>query len=506
MNDASYKEKLNTSFMGHPKPLMSLFFTELWERFSFYGIRPLLVLYMAATLAENGLGIDRQTAAAIVGIFGGFVYLAPLGGGWLADNWLGQKRATLYGAGFMAMGHLSIALSAWFGLTFFFLGLVLIVLGTGLFKTCISVIVGLLYKDGDVRRDSGFLIFYMGVNMGAFFAPLVTGFLQENYGWHLGFGIGGVGMLISLLFFYFKAIKDLDEFANVYGIEQSWERPKDTNKKIPFFVTLFLVLLAIGFVCVSMGIIHIDPLKISKSMLTIISVSGLSYFLFLIFFAGLNAQEKKNLLVLLLLLISAAIFWSTFEQQHLSFNLFVKDYINRDLFGFDVPIVWFQSINPLFIIIFAPLIGKLWIYLSKKNIQISSFLKFSLGLFLAGVGYIVMIFASKLVLAQDGASVSMMWIVGAYFFITMGELWLSPVGLSLANQIAPSKIKGQVMGLWFVSASLGNVVAGLYGGEVRADNLANLPSIFTQLTLILFGTGCVLIVLYFVLRAKNIKI
>lgn len=506
MENDTYKQKLNSYFMGHPKPLLSLFFTELWERFSFYGIRPLLVLYMAAAISENGLGFDRPTAAAIVGIFGGFIYLVPLGGGWLADNWLGQKKATLYGAFLMACGHLSIALSACFGLTFFFLGLVLIVLGTGLFKTCISVIVGLLYKDGDARRDSGFLIFYMGVNMGAFFAPLVTGTLQEKIGWHLGFGIGGVGMLISLLFFYFKVMKDLDEFAQVNQIEQSWERPANSRKNVGFFVGIFLSIVAILFACVSFGVIHIDPLKISKSMLTIISISGLSYFLFLMFFAGLKSEEKRNLLVLLVLLISAAIFWSTFEQQHLSFNLFVKDYVNRNIFGFETPIIWFQSINPLFIIAFAPLIGKLWIYLSKKGIEVSSFLKFALGLFLAGVGYVVMIFASQKVLNSGGMSVSMMWIVGSYFFITMGELWLSPVGLSIANQIAPSKIKGQVMGLWFVSAALGNVVAGLYGGEVRADNLANLPSIFTQLTYILFGTCCVLVVLYFVLRRKNIKI
>lgn len=505
MGNNTCQKNLNSYFMGHPKPLLSLFFTELWERFSFYGIRPLLVLYMVATLGENGLGLDRQTASAIVGIFGGCIYLAPLGGGWLADNWLGQKKATLYGAGLMALGHLSIALSAWFGLSFFFLGLSLIVFGTGLFKTCISVIVGMLYKEGDSRRDSGFLIFYTGVNIGAFIAPLITGLLKDHYGWHLGFGIGGVGMLLSLVIFYFKAIRDLDEFSTAYSIEQGWEQPKNP-KKVGKILWGFFTLFGIIFVCISLGIFTINPQTIAKNMLSFIVAFTCGYFIYLMFFANLNTQERKNLLILIALLISASVFWSTFEQQSLSFNLFANDYLNRKFLGYEIPSVWFQSINPLFIIIFAPIIGSLWISLAKRGIQISSFLKFSLGLFLTGIGYVVMIFASKTLLAQNGAPVSMLWMIFAYFFITMGELWLSPVGLSMMTQIAPEKIKGQTMGLWFIAVALGNVVAGLYGGEVRADNLTNLPSIFSQLTYILFGVGSALIVLYFVLKAKNIKI
>lgn len=506
MQENRSKDKLDSYFMGHPKPLFSLFFTELWERFSFYGIRPLLVLYMAATLAENGLGFDRQSASAIVGIFAGLIYLAPLGGGWLADNWLGQKKATLYGSSLMACGHLSIALSAFFGLSFFFLGLLLIVLGTGLFKTCISVIVGLLYKEGDPRRDSGFLIFYMGVNLGAFLAPLVSGFLQENYGWHLGFGIGGVGMLISVLIFYFKTTKDLDEFAKAHQMEQSWEKPKNAKKNVGIYLGGFLLLIAILFVCISMEIISINPVALSKSMFIIVGVLGFVYFMYLMFFVSLSSSEKKNLLVLLALLIASAVFWSTFEQQPLALNLFVKDYINRNVLGFEIPVIWFQSINPLFIIAFAPLVGSFWIYLSKKGVEISSFLKFSLGLLLAGVGYLIMVFASNLVLQNNGGSVSYLWMIVFYFFITMGELWLSPVGLSIANKIAPDKIKGQVMGLWYISVALGNVIAGLYGGEIRADNLTHLPDFFLQLAYILFATGIALAIVFVILRKQNIKI
>lgn len=205
-------EQSDKAFFGHPKPLKTLFFTELWERFSYYGIRPLLVLYMVAMVNDGGLGLDRPTAAAIVGLFSGSMYLMTVLGGWIADNWLGQARAVWYGSIIIALGHLSIALTTIFDQFFFYFGLVLIVLGTGLFKTCISVIVGTLYKAQDSRRDAGFSIFYMGINTGSFIAPLITGLLARDYGWHLGFGIGGIGMLIALLIFRFLAIPQLQTF------------------------------------------------------------------------------------------------------------------------------------------------------------------------------------------------------------------------------------------------------------------------------------------------------
>ncbi|MDE5602336.1 MAG: oligopeptide:H+ symporter, partial [Helicobacter sp.] len=218
------KLDIDSAFIGHPKPLLNLALTEMWERFSFYGIRSLLILFMIATINEGGLGLDRPTASAIVGIFAGSLYLATLPGGYLADNWLGQKNATLIGALLIALGHLSIALSI-FSPFMFFLGLIFIVLGTGLFKTCSSVMVGLLYKQKDKRRDSGFTIFYMGINLGAFIAPIVCGLVAKEYGWHLGLGVGGVGMLISLVIFYFKTIPDFKEFEEKVGIDSTWIKP-----------------------------------------------------------------------------------------------------------------------------------------------------------------------------------------------------------------------------------------------------------------------------------------
>lgn len=485
-------KRLDSYVMGHPKPLMSLSLVELWERFSFYGIRPLLVLFMTTVLLEGGLGFDVTTASAIAGIFGGTVYLSPLLGGWLADNWLGQKRATFYGAVLIALGHLCIALSALGGTPFFFYGLIFIVAGTGLFKTCASVMVGMLYKDGDIRRDSGFTIFYMGINIGGLIAPLLTGFFQQQYGWHLGFGIGGIGMLLALIIYYFKTIPDFEEFSEKVGIDRTWDTPQKVSKYAPLVAIVSVCIVIISVVLVQSGVITVNPSAIAKSMVTIIIGCSALYFGYLFFLSKIDAGGKKNLVVLLVLLIAAAVFWSTFEQQYIGFNLFTNEYTNRYFFGWEIPTVWFQSVNPLMIIVFAPIVGAIWIALSRKNIVLSSFTKFALGLVFAGFAYIIMVIASKLVLTSGGGQVSFWWIVFGYFFLAIGELCLSPVGLSIMTQIAPNLIKGQVMGLWFVAGALGNVVAGLLGGEVKDDTIDALPNLFLQLTYVLFGAAIIL--------------
>ncbi|MDR2059993.1 MAG: oligopeptide:H+ symporter, partial [Acinetobacter sp.] len=251
-------ERADKAFFGHPKPLQTLFFTELWERFSYYGIRPLLILYMIALVNQGGLGLDRPTAAAIVGLFAGSMYLMTVFGGWIADNWLGQARAVWYGSIIIALGHLSIALTPVFDQSFFYLGLVLIVLGSGLFKTCISVIVGTLYKAQDARRDAGFSIFYMGINMGSFIAPLITGLLVRDHGWHLGFGIGGLGMLIALFIFRFRAIPQLETFNALRQENNSCSKPVIENKNAPKIVFGFLFTVAVVIALTFLGIIHIN--------------------------------------------------------------------------------------------------------------------------------------------------------------------------------------------------------------------------------------------------------
>ncbi|STQ87112.1 MFS transporter [Helicobacter muridarum] len=490
---------IETSFIGHPKPLFGLFLTELWERFSYYGIRPLLILFMIAAISEGGFEMDRATASAIVGIFAGSLYLATLPGGYLADHWLGQKNATLIGAFFIALGHLSIAFSV-FLTFFFFLGLILIVIGTGLFKTCSSVMVGMLYKQNDARRDSGFTIFYMGINLGAVIAPLACGLMAENYGWHLGFGIGGLGMLISLLVFYFKAIPDFNEYSDKLSLEKSWEVPLSSQpKNIKIWTGIAAIVIAIIVAMCGSGIITVEPVFIAKNMAFLIAGCSILYFAYLYFLSGLNKGEQKNLVLVFILFVASASFWSTFEQQPISFNLFAKDFTNRVVFGFEIPIVWFQSINAFFIIIFAPIISAMWIFLANKNLNIKSITKFALGMIITGIGFAVMMFAAKIVL-QSGGLVSPLWLVASFFLLTLGELFISPVGMSIMTQIAPSRIKGQIMGLWFVGLSLGNLMAGLLGGHVQADNIDTLPSFFESQLWMLIGVATLLFVINSFLR------
>lgn len=485
---------LDKAFIGHPKPLFSLSIVELWERFSYYGIRPLLVLFMAAVVTQGGLGLERADAAAIVGIFGGCLYLAALPGGWIADNILGQKRAVFYGAFIIALGHLSIALSI-FNSLMFFIGLALIVIGTGLFKTCASVMVGMLYRQNDVRRDSGFTIFYMGINIGGFIAPLICGFAQQQYGWHIGFGMGGIGMLISLLIFYFKTIPDFDEFKNKVGIEQNWDAPLHQNKNAKTILLAAVAIIIAIFGLIAAGFIDLSPVSLAKKMVMIIIVFTAIYFLYLFFFNNLSLKDKKSLGVVLILFVASSFFWSTFEQQPTSFNLFAQDFTDRIVFGFEIPTAWFQAVNSLFIILLAPVTSALWIFLARKNLEVSSIAKFIIGLLGAAACFGIMLLASKLIIANGGGLVSPMWIVVSLFCLTIGELALSPIGLSIMTQIAPKAIKSQIMGLFFVSIALGNVVAGLVGGEVSIENIDVLPSVFGQSVWVLLIVAAVLFII-----------
>lgn len=493
------KKNLDNYFLGQPKPLFSLSLVELWERFSYYGIRPLLVLYMSALIVNGGLEFDTKTAAAIVGVYGGMVYLMPLFGGFLADNWLGQKRATFYGAIIIALGHLCIGLSGIFDVSFLFIGLIFIASGTGLFKTCSSVMVGMLYSDTDRRRDSGFIIFYMCINIGAFLAPLLTGFFHQKYGWALGFGVGGVGMLISLAIFYFKTLRDFDEYRLQHNLDATYDSPKVRRKIAPFLAAAYVFIMATIIILQRLDFIKIDPIFLSRIMVQIIGGFFVLYFVVLFL---IEKGSRKNIVVLFLLILAAAVFWSSADQQGIGFNLFADKYTNRDFLGFTIPTVWFQSINPLIIILFAVPISYLWIVLSRRGLHVSSVAKFSLGLILTGVGYIIIVVATKVVLG--GVSlVSPLWLLFSLLFITIGELFVSPVGLSLMTQISPKSIKNQVMGLWFLASSVGVLVAGLIGGNVNDNDLKSLPELYTDVTYTLFITAGLLFLAVFLLRRKK---
>ncbi|MFC6203130.1 peptide MFS transporter [Psychrobacter urativorans] len=486
---------LENGFMGHPKPLRPLFFTEMWERFSYYSIRPLLVLFMVASVGSGGFGFDEVTASAIYGIFAGSLYLAAVPGGWLADNWLGQERALWWGSIIIALGHLCIALSAFFGMTLFFVGLMCIVLGSGLFKTCISVMVGALYPKGDSRRDGGFTLFYMGINIGALLAALIVGVFKEKGMWHVGFGVGGLGMLVSLLIYRFIAQKNLSRYAQAKGIEADWEKSNGRYNNIGRWVLVFLAALAAIVILVSTGIMPFAPAVVASYMTYIIAAVVLIYFAVMFISPRLDKSDKLRLLICFILIIGSTLFWSSFEQQPTSFNLFADNYTDLNVLGFEIPSIWFQSLNPLFILILAPIASILWVKLGNRGLEPNSMTKFALGMLLAAAGFALMIFASKSILTNDGGLASPLWLVGSLFLLTLGELALSPVGLSAMTKLAPKGMQGQMMGLFFASVAMGNLVAAFFGGYVSADKIEGLPSLFTTMTIFLVVAAVILLIL-----------
>jgi POT family proton-dependent oligopeptide transporter len=481
----------DTRFFGHPRGLSTLFFTEMWERFSYYGIRPLLVLFMTAALAQGGFGFPRENAAAIVGIYAASVYLSSLPGGWVADRLLGLRRAIWYGGCLIAAGHISIALSALVGRSAFFLGLVLIVLGTGLLKPNISAIVGDLYPEGGARRDAGFSIFYMGINIGALLAPLVTGYLGEKVGWHYGFGAAGLGMIVGLIQYRFTS-----SWLGSLGLEIT-RHPDPVvqarqERRMKWGLGASLAALVALLVLGVTGVLHVDAVSVAHSMGYVIAGMALIYFLYLFTLAGLTLAEKKRVVAIVVLFVFATIFWSAFEQAPTSLNLFAADFTDRVVFGWEMPTLWLQSANSFFVITLAPVFAAIWVALGRRGGDLSSPAKFTLGLLFAGAGFAVMIFASERIQGGGAVRVSPWWLVVCYFFQTLGELCLSPVGLSSMTKLAPRKFTGQMMGVWFMATALGNLVAGLVGGHVNPENPAEMPVLFTRTTLVLLGSGVVL--------------
>jgi POT family proton-dependent oligopeptide transporter len=535
-------------FFGHPRGLSTLFFTELWERFSYYGMRALLVLYMTAeTIGNNpGMGLSVGEATAIYGIYTFFVYVLSLPGGWVADNIWGQKKAVFVGGCIITAGHFSLAVP---NDSFFFLGLALIVLGTGLLKPNVSSMVGDIYPEGGARRDAGFSIFYMGINLGAILGPLLVGLLGEGYNWHWGFSLAGFGMVLGLISYkigdkYLEGAGDLDE---------SFTK-EEVNRKSKIFYTISSILIAVvivfGFLQ-SSGAINVALDVLAQNLGIVAVIITLLFFGYIIFFGGHNIEEKKRLGVIFWLFILAALFWSGFEQAGSSLNLFASDLTDRavgpssflggygaflvtfiialpvgyyvlkalrrdDLWGMAkfalavsaigligflywlfsqigdgwiIPASTLQLINPTFIVIFAPIFGFMWTWLASRNANPSIPLKFGLGLFGLAAGFFVLSWGSANASATN--LVSPAWLVVTYFLHTAGELCLSPVGLSSMTKLSPKNRVSQMMGIWFVAAALGNLIAGLVAGQL--ENLA--PSGLFQMVAIIVGGGGVVALL-----------
>ncbi len=428
------------TFFGHPIGLATLFFTEMWERFSYYGMRALLVLFMTASVEKGGLGFTVPHATSIYGNYTFFVYLTPLLGGFIADKLLGARRAVLLGGIIIASGHFCMLLN---NITTFYLGLVLIVAGTGLLKPNVSTMVGDLYSEDDARRDSGFSIFYMGINLGAFIAPLITGYLGQKIAWHYGFAAAGFGMVLGVIQYVLGSgtLGNAGMLKKKQNID-SLARPEAKSDEV------------IG----KPG----SPEHIYDSAAARAAAQP-----------GLTPGEVKRLIAIAILVVFSILFFMAFEQQGSSMNLFADRLTNLHVLGKDRPSSWFQSVEPFFVITLAPVLA--WIWLVMRDKQPSSPVKFALGLLIQGLGYIIMVIASTM---TSSGLVSPWWLIGAYFLISIGELCLSPVGLSIVTQLAPARYVGLMMGLWFFSIAMGNKLAGLVAGMFEAKDQSVLVKLF----------------------------
>ena len=462
-------------FFGHPTGLSTLFFTEMWERFSYYGMRAILTLYMTKTLAEGGLGFDERYASLIYATYVSSVWYLPLIGGWLADRVFGARRAVLIGGIVIACGHYSMAINSQFT---FYAGLILIACGTGLLKPNISAMVGQLYSENDKRRDAGFSIFYMGINLGAFLSPIVVGFLAQsawfrnfissmgfdpNSSWHWGFGAAGVGMTLGLIQYVLGRAK-LSTVGNKPD-HSSLQQPQERGSAD--YVTLILAIIG-GVIGATLGVVFGEAGVLSALFPCVVG-----------FFAGyligitrlLNGDELKRVLVIFILFVFSILFWMTYEQAGSSLTLFADRLTRTTLMGWQYPSSWFQAVPAIFVIILAPVIGALWQKLGDR--QPSSPGKFTIGLFFAGIAFVVIAFASTL---TSGGRVSPMWLVVVYFLQTIGELCLSPVGLSTVTKLSPARMVGLMMGVWFLSISIGSYIAGLTTRLFEGND----PSVLTR--------------------------
>ncbi len=476
-------------WFGHPRGLSTLFFTEMWERFSYYGMRAILVLFMTAPVAAGGLGWDVARAAPVYGLYTAMVYLAALPGGWVADRIVGPRRAVLGGGVLITLGHLSLTLQ---DVGFFYLGLLLIVSGTGLLKPNISTMVGALYGEGDTRRDAGFSIFYMGINLGAFIAPLVCGFLAQDErfraflqgiglraenSWHWGFGAAAAGMALGVVQYVLGAGR-LGAAGQPASADPGAVQKRKRSLRLGAAVLLgppFLVLaLHAG------GWAEITIERIIAGVGYAILLAPLLYFGYFMMHRQWTSLEKRRLGAALALFLFAVLFWSAFEQAGSSLNLFAERFTRTEVLGFRFPASWLQSVNALFIIALSPIFAWLWVALGSR--EPSSPAKFALGLFFVGAGFLVMAAAAGLS-GPQGSRVSPLWLVALYFLHTVGELCLSPVGLSAMTKLAPARVAGQTMGLWFLALSAGNFVGGRVAGLFETFPLPRLFGAVVVVTL-----------------------
>ncbi len=470
----------DTAFFGHPRGLSTLFFTEMWERFAYYGMRAILVLFMTASVAAGGLGFEVGRAGAVYGTYVALVYMLGLPGGWVADRILGLRRSVFYGGILIMLGQLSLAVP---GAKLFYLGLAFIILGTGLLKPNVSAIVGELYGKEDQRRDAGFSIFYMGINLGAFIAPLIVGWLAQSAtfkgvlegmgfnpatSWNWGFGVGALGMFCGVIQ-YRLGWKHFGTAGIHPSVPADSPEGQSARRQLGLGFLGLIALIAALALLVRQGVISAE--SITNGFKWVYLAVVVAFFVWLFGGNTWTSEERKRLVVIVVLFVGAAIFWSAFEQAATSLNLFAANNTRNSVFGLTFPSSWFQSVNALMIIVFAPVFAWIWLALGKHDP--SSPAKFGFGLVCVGLGFVVMVGAAKA--SAAGVLVSPMWLVATYLLHTIGELSLSPVGLSSMTKLAPDRVKGMMMGVWFLAASIGNLIAG---GVLGFYATFTLPQVF----------------------------
>ncbi len=447
------------TFFGHPIGLSTLFATEMWERFSYYGMRALLVLFLISGVEAGGFGLSREEAYTIYGIFTFLVYVTPLIGGLLADKLLGQRVTIYIGGLIMAIGQFMLAASSLQGADmetrqfWFFAGLGVLVLGNGFFKPNISTMVGCLYDDNDPRKDGGFTLFYMGINLGAFIAPLVAGYLGENVSWEYGYLSAGVGMLIGVLWFMVRSEKTL----GTIGLPPK-AKAGSTNLEVSDWVKVVVYTVAvIGGVVGFMALWGFLSPLVQNIVIWTVGLGGGGYLVSSIVRDTDNSDQWMRVFVILVLAFFNIFFWVGFEQAGTTFNIFALENTNRMLFGYEIPASWFQSLNPIFIVVLAPVFSMLWMALGSKNLNPRTPFKFAWGMGLLSVGAAVMAIADTLSNGGDAMiKVSPMWLTAVYLIFTAGELCISPIGLSMVAKLSPPKLTSTLMGIWFFSTSAGN--------------------------------------------------
>jgi POT family proton-dependent oligopeptide transporter len=427
---------VDRGFFGHPRGLSTLFFTEMWERFSYYGMRAFLILYMVAPVAAGGLGFTDARAASIYGTYTGSAWAASIVGGLIADRLLGQYRTVLVGGIIIAAGHFTLAFKS---LPSFYAGLALIVMGTGCLKPNVSTLVGSLYPQGDTRRDAGFSLFYMGINLGATLGPLIAGYLAQNVNWHIGFACAGVGMTLGLVQYVAGRGRLEQGIARLGHTAVAADAPARTQTKAA---------------------------------------------------SRLSADEWKRIVAIVFFFAAAVVFWGAYEQAGSTLNLFADRYTRNQAFGFSFPSSWFQSVQPIFVMLLAPVFAWLWLRLGRRQPSVPA--KFALGLLFMGLSFAVLIPAGSLAQSGAGVRVSPWFLVWSYFISELGELCVSPIGLSAVTKLAPLRIVGLMMGVWFLSNAFGNKLAGWAAGFFGTVPLHDL---FREVTLVLLVSAAVMFAL-----------